>query len=155
MLGKKGFTLIELLVVIAIIAILAVLIILALNTARIRARDSRRRSDLRSTQTSLELYNDSNGKYPTSAGYSALNTELLTGSYGVDTQLPADPQCDNTLGSCAANTNYGYAATASTGVDYALGTLLEGQAGNNDDACGATNSYTHCVGTNIGLDPLE
>lgn len=62
---KKGFTLIELLIVIAIIGILAALITTNLQGARSRARDLRRKSDLRSIEQSLRLYyNDAKG-FPT------------------------------------------------------------------------------------------
>ena len=62
--NKKGFTLVELLVVIAIIGLIAVLAIISLSSARIKARDARRVSDIRQIQTALELYNDDQGTYP-------------------------------------------------------------------------------------------
>ena len=61
---KKGFTLIELLVVIAIIGILATVVLGALNSARVRARDARRISDVKAIQLSLELFLDTCGAYP-------------------------------------------------------------------------------------------
>lgn len=65
---KSGFTLIELLVVIAIIGILSTLAIVSLNTAREKARDAKRISDVKQVQTSLELYfSDKNG-YPAGDG---------------------------------------------------------------------------------------
>lgn len=64
---QKGFTLIELLVVIAIIGILATIVMVSLNTARSKARDARRVSDVRQIQLALQMYYDSAGAYPTTA----------------------------------------------------------------------------------------
>src|SRR3989338_3450008 len=62
--NKYGFTLIELLVVVAIIGLLSSVIFASLDSARAKARDTRRIVDLKQLQTALELdYND-NGKYP-------------------------------------------------------------------------------------------
>ena len=60
---KKGFTLIELLVVISLIGVLATLVIANMNSARERARDAARKSDLRNIQTGLRLYYNDNGGY--------------------------------------------------------------------------------------------
>ena len=62
--SKKGFTLIELLVVVAIIGLLASVVLTSLNSARAKARDARRFSDVRQIQISLELYYDKYGAYP-------------------------------------------------------------------------------------------
>jgi prepilin-type N-terminal cleavage/methylation domain-containing protein len=62
--GNSGFTLIELLVVIAIIGMLSSIILASLNSARNKARDARRISDLRQVKNALELYYDANGSYP-------------------------------------------------------------------------------------------
>jgi general secretion pathway protein G len=61
----KGFTLIELLVVISLIGVLATLVIANMNSARERARDASRKSDLRNIQTALRLYYNDNNSYPT------------------------------------------------------------------------------------------
>ena len=62
---KRGFTLVELLVVIAIIALLSTLSVVALNSARAKARDARRLSDIKQIRTALEMYFDSALTYPT------------------------------------------------------------------------------------------
>jgi len=53
---NKGFTLIEMLIVIAIIGILSSVILVGLGSARAKARDSRRISDIRQIQNGLEIY---------------------------------------------------------------------------------------------------
>ena len=62
---KKGFTLIELLIVIAIVGIMTALVTTNLQSARSRARDTRRKSDLRAIEQSLRLYYNDQKKFPT------------------------------------------------------------------------------------------
>lgn len=62
---KKGFTLIELLVVVAIISLLSSVVMASLNSARVKARDVKRKADLQSLGNAIELYYISNnGTYP-------------------------------------------------------------------------------------------
>jgi len=56
---KSAFTLIELLVVIAIIGLLATIVLVVLNSARAKARDSRRWSDMNEISKAMFLYYDS------------------------------------------------------------------------------------------------
>lgn len=65
--NQRGFTLIELLVVIAIIGLLASVVLLALNSARSKARDARRVSDVRQIMSALELYLNDCNSYPVEA----------------------------------------------------------------------------------------
>ncbi|PLX27375.1 hypothetical protein C0583_03615 [Candidatus Parcubacteria bacterium] len=53
--NQKGFTLIELLVVIAIIGLLSTMAVISLNSARAKARDARRLSDVKQLSTMLSL----------------------------------------------------------------------------------------------------
>lgn len=73
---NRGFTLIELLVVIAIIGVLSSVVLASLNTARERANDARRQSDLRQVQNALELYYSTNGTYPICTSFSAWNATM-------------------------------------------------------------------------------
>ncbi len=106
--GEKGFTLIELLVVIAIIGILATIVLVSLNSARSKARDSRRVSDLRQIALALELYYDDN-----SAAYPAALDTLATDGYIA--VVPNDPQ----------GGAYTYSACGTGNINYSLGALLE------------------------------
>ncbi|PIT91375.1 hypothetical protein COU17_01105 [Candidatus Kaiserbacteria bacterium CG10_big_fil_rev_8_21_14_0_10_49_17] len=106
----RGFTLIELLVVIAIIGLLSSVVLASLNSARAKARDARRVSDLKQLQLALELYYDSNGSYPNPGwgwrsecnawgGYSPENViPGLTPAY--ISVMPSDPGMDKSANKC-------------------------------------------------------
>src|SRR3989344_9043834 len=61
---QSGFTLIELLVVIAIISLLSSITMASLNSARIKARDAKRKVELKQITNALELYFNDYGAYP-------------------------------------------------------------------------------------------
>ncbi len=63
--NSAGFTLIELLVVISIISFLASIMLVAFSKTRIKARDTKRLTDMRQLQTALDFYyNNNNSAYP-------------------------------------------------------------------------------------------
>ncbi len=117
--SKRGFSLIELLVAISIIALLAALIISGIGNSRTRGRDSKRVSDIKNIQISLELYYDRNHFYPDSATAQSVQT-ALTGlvSGGFMQSIPDDP-----LGGTVHYMYMSNGATKST--SYCLGADLE------------------------------
>ena len=133
--SARGFTLIELLVVIAIIGILSTVVLASLSTARMKSRDARRIADIKQLQLALELYRDSNNKYPTTLA------ALTTGGYM--SVIPKDP---------STGSNYIYAANDPAGgacnpSSYHIGAVLEDTTNNaltqDPDAAAATT----CTGT--------
>jgi prepilin-type N-terminal cleavage/methylation domain-containing protein len=121
----KGFTLVELLVVIAIIGLLASIVLVSLNTARSKARDSRRLSDWHQVALALELYYDNNNNaYPivigcTAANWSGTMSTAIEGG-GYMTEVPLDP---------LNNATYFYAYSSPTpGPDYVIRGRLEQNA---------------------------
>ena len=85
--ASRGFTLIELLVVIAIIGLLSSVILASLNTARAKARDSRRLADMKQIATALEVYYDANGSYP-NPGWAWRSQCAGWGSYTATNVIP-------------------------------------------------------------------
>ncbi len=61
---RRGFTLIELLVVVAIIGLLSTMAVVALNDARIKARDAKRLGDVKQLTNALELFYAGQNAYP-------------------------------------------------------------------------------------------
>ena len=137
--SKKGFTLIELLVVIAIIGILSSVVLASLNSARKKSRDARRVADVKQLQLALELFFDSNKKYP------AALSELSSGGF-----IPAIPT-DPTSGTYT----YAYYPTSGDPLYYHLGATLEEStnsafssdkdcdSADNTPACGGGGNYTN------------
>lgn len=65
---NRGFTLIELLVVIAVIGILASVVMASLNSARVKARNARRTSDVKQLLNAFQLGLDGSGSLPSTGG---------------------------------------------------------------------------------------
>ena len=89
--NKKGFTLIELLVVVAIVSLLSSVIFASLNSARAKARDARRASDMKQLQIALELYYDINGQYPSTPA-STWVINMNTGGENITPYINPIPQ---------------------------------------------------------------
>lgn len=138
--NKKGFTLIELLVVIAIIGVLSTLAVVALGSARQKANDAKRLSDVKQIQTALELYYTDQNSYPTTSAAITLGSgsAVCLDDGGFDATctspymglVPADPDADR---------NYLY--NSATGDSYTISVNLElGTGGFNAGFVTATES---------------
>ena len=99
---EAGFTLVELMVVIAIIAILAGIVMSSLSTAKYRANDTKRKSDLKNLALALSQYYNDNNSYPSTGNVwwgnstnGTLKTNYIPGlapTYTNSASLPQDPQ---------------------------------------------------------------
>ena len=137
---KKGFTLIELLVVIAIIGILATLIMSNFNSARERARDVQRKSDLDQIKKALRMaYNDANS-YPAAITFGTSYVSDAGVTYMK--YVPHDPSYDADAGL----PEYQYAQKDS-GQNFCLWTTLE-----NASDTEIAKSKSRCAGCTDGAN---
>ncbi len=90
---KQGFTLIELLIVVAIIGILAAIAVPNFLNAQIRAKVSRTVSDMKTLETTLEMYRVDAGNYPPYRGQhpNILRWIILTTPISYISSIPKDP----------------------------------------------------------------
>lgn len=138
---QRAFTLIELLVVISIIGILMGLSIFGLQGARQASRDSKRKADLESLRSGIEIYKSDCNKYPVSAGGdpSTVFGATLNGS-GTPTscavantyiaKIPQDP--------IYPNKNYRYASP--DGLTYEICASLEQNVSAPSVTCGGSSN---------------
>ena len=109
--NRRGSTLIELLVVIAIIGVLATIVLVSLNSARQKARDARRQSDMRQISLAMEMwYDTNNSSYAAPGGTSWADTFATACSGNVSTYLAPIP-------SDSGNKTY-YCSDGGTTTDY-------------------------------------
>jgi len=135
---QKGFTLIELLVVIAIIGLLATIVMVSLNTARQKARDARRISDIRQLQVALQLYYDSYGHYP--SDFADLMSVYISAG-------PLDPVGANYQYCITANGASYHLGTSGTGLETLSNPALDIDADDESDGCTDGHSFS-------GEDPV-
>jgi len=135
---KRGFTLIELLVVIAIIGILSSVVLASLSSARLKARDSKRVSDLDQIRVALEMYFDANGTYPIEGTAATYEADTLLQSALSPTYLPSFPVAPNSgekyiYRSSTSNTTYTACAAVANQpcLGWVLGANLEQTSAQN------------------------
>lgn len=116
---KRGFTLIELLVVIAIIGILATIVLVSLNTARVKARDARRQSDMHQIALAMEMCYDDTACNGGAVGQ-YLNVTAVTGPTAIGTYMPIVP---TTAG--GAGTAYSWVVNTGSQSKYLVCAALE------------------------------
>lgn len=123
--NKKGFTLIELLVVIAILGLLATLALVSLGSARGKARDARRLSDIKQIQTALEMTYQVSSLYPATLA----DTTFLTYMKKVPTD-PGKAACTGALDNYTyTQRTVGGVVGASYTIQYCLEAVAAGAPG--------------------------
>lgn len=124
--NKGGFTLMELLVVISIIAILISIGLTSFSTVQKKARDSKRKSDIKEVQNSLEQYYSVCGsQYPVPTDFYAQGIVCSLPSLAIMPTVPTDPR-GTTPYFCGPTP----AAGNCTSTGYNICTMLEGESPN-------------------------
>ena len=127
---KSAFTLVELLVIIIVIGVLSTFVVIAIGSSQVKARDSRRVSDLRQIQIGLEMFFAEEGHYPIqNPGDPSLDEfklgQPLVGPVSGKTFMNVVPHNPTPFsdGACRASTDYVYSGTTGTTYDitYCIG----------------------------------
>lgn len=143
----KGFTMIELMVVVLIIGLLVAIVIVNINDARKKGRDSRRKQDINTIQTAIEMYANERKAYPsTNASVENIISSSTTGSAlisgGYLNTIPSDPAKNPNWTERVGRGRYVYWSPYQPGTgtwDYALLACTENDTSDGDkDASGGT-----------------
>lgn len=124
---KNGFTLVELLVVMTIIAILVGISLVSFDGIRKSARDSKRKADLESIRSALEVYRTDCRSYPIDGSFT-FGGSLVCSVNGV-TYMDVIPT-ESLIGT------YKYAYKQVSANKYYLCAHLEGSSAGHDTSCG-------------------
>jgi len=90
---KSAFTLLEMLVVIGIIGVLIGMGAVSYSTAQKKARDAKRKQDIKAIQNALEqYYSVCNYQYPTPAGGKFSSIICTSPSIAIMPTVPVDPK---------------------------------------------------------------
>lgn len=119
-----GFTLIELLVVMGIIALLSMVSLFVLQSSRQAGRDGKRKADLGTIQSALELYKADCSIYPSSITFSG----TLAGSAGGCTPANSNVYLQTIPNDPAGGSATYYYNQLNSGAAYQLCANLEGLA---------------------------
>jgi len=154
--NSKGFTIVELLIVIVVIGILAALVLNSFRGVQERARDTKRRTDVNSQASQLEVYYTDNGHYPL---YSQVSTDaFITANFkGADLNAWRAPnQTANSMVNSATpdKDHYGYQGLTDDGSGNP--TATECSAADGSD-CAHFKLFWHSekTGTNNEKDSLN
>ena len=142
-----GFTLIELLVVIVIIGTLAALVTIMVGSARAKARDGKRVSDIKQIQSSLEAYYAAENSYPTTITFGQPLVGATSGQTMMN-MLPRNPS-PYADGSCP-NADYSYKTVTNT-VSYILDYCLGANSGQANAGYNAATPSSNSDVTMAGL----
>lgn len=137
--NQKGFTLLELLVVIGIIAILVAVGTASYSTVQKKARDAKRKNDIKAIQSAVEQYYSVCGfTYPLpSSGTVGSNITCANPATTVMESVPKDP---------STSLGYPYGSRGgAAGTDYYICATMEAGGGNSNGTAWVDNGIFFCV----------